>query len=126
MQRAAHAPGLALGVEAVRDLAGIGVQLEHLPQLGALLVERLDSGEIFLQERGGGFLPRRHSPLQFHDAKLLELERRNLGPRVQGRRPFRAGRKGSSRGGGSAGRQGAKGQEAAPIDAVASVCGHGR
>jgi len=91
VERPAHPTCAALGVEPLRDLERVRVDLEHVAQLGAPPVERLDAADVELSDGAGGVAALAHPLLELCDRGLFELERLGL-PRAGrgGAPPFEA------------------------------------
>jgi len=77
VQRASHLARLALGVQSLRDRCRVGVDLDHGAQRGALAIDRVDAGQVLVDERARGVLAGLHALLQLRDGRLLELEGRD-------------------------------------------------
>jgi hypothetical protein len=75
VHRAAHAAGLALGVELVGDRERVGVQFDDRVHA---LVDRRDPGQVPLGERACGEPSVAHRLLHGADRHLLEVDGRGL------------------------------------------------
>ena len=113
MQRPPHVPGLAFGVELLRDVLRVGIERENRVQ-PASAVDRVDASQVHLDEGQRRQPARRHLRLQLSDRRLLQLRRRR---RLRSPCKRESGRR---RRGGCA-----QLQESAPVHPVRAFVAHG-